>query len=115
MRIERVRIMLHTLNKAWTEILIHHAGKKILFIYTNQKECDMVTDTISEVYREANKDDSKLCNMWVISEEEIKSHIELCKSGSVNFEICDDILISDKIHDCMLLDFLGRHCKRKCC
>lgn len=107
--------MLHTLNKAWTKIFVCHAGKKILFIYTNQKECDMVTDTISEAYREVNKDDNKLCNMWVISEEDIKSYIELCKSGYANFEMCDDILISHDIHDCMLLDYLERHCKRRCC
>lgn len=107
--------MLHTLNKAWTKILVRHAGKKILLIYTNQKECDMVTDTISEAYREVYKDDNKLCNMWVISEEDIKSHIELCKSGYANFEMCDDILISHDIHDCMLLDYLERHCKRRCC
>ena len=107
--------MLHTLNKAWTKILVRHAGKKILFIYTNQKECDMVTDTISEAYREVYKDDNKLGNMWVISEEDIKSHIELCKSGYANFEMCDDILISHDIHDCMLLDYLERHCKRRCC
>ena len=69
----------------------------------------------SEAYREVNKDDNKLCNMWVISEEDIKSHIELCKSGYANFEMCDDILISHDIHDCMLLDYLERHCKRRCC
>lgn len=27
----------------------------------------------------------------------------------------DDILISHKIHDMLLKDYLGRHCKRKCC
>lgn len=27
----------------------------------------------------------------------------------------DDILISHEIHDTILNDYLGRHCKRKCC
>lgn len=107
--------MLHILNKAWVNILARHAGQLILFVYTNQKESEMIIDTFSAVYQEVDKDDDKLCNMWVISEQDLKTYIELCKLGYAEFEMCDDILISHNIYDMMLKDFLSKHCKRKCC
>ena len=49
--------------------------------------------------------------MWVTNENEIKKMM----NDGIDIEIQDDILISHNIHDMMLKDYLGRHCKRKCC
>ena len=64
-----------------------------------------------DVFNEVNKELGDLCFMWVINEGNIR---EIMNDG-VDMEMYDDILVSHNIHDCMLLDYLGRHCKRKSC
>ena len=99
--------MLHTLNKAWVKILAQRTDKHIMFVYSTQQEQDMLIETFNEVEKEIGD----LCLMWVINEDDIR---EIMNDG-IDVEMYDDILVSHNIHDCMLLDYLGRHCKRKCC
>lgn len=99
--------MLHTLNKAWAKILSRRVNDHIMFVYTTPQEQDMLIDVFNEVEKELG--DS--CLMWVTNENEIKKMM----NDGIDIEIQDDILISHNIHDMMLKDFLGRHCKRKCC
>lgn len=99
--------MLHTLNKAWAKILARRTDKHIMFIYSTLQEQDMLIETFSEVEKEIGD----LCFMWVMSESYIK---EMMNKG-IDIEMQDDILISHDVHDVMLKDYLGRHCKRKCC
>ncbi len=99
--------MLHTLNKAWAKILARRVNDHIMFVYTTLQEQDMLIDVFNEVEKELG--DS--CLMWVTNENEIKKMM----NDGIDFEMQDDILISHKIHDMMLKDYLGRHCKRKCC
>ena len=99
--------MLHTLNKAWVKILAQRTDKHIMFVYSTPQEQDMLIETFNEVEKEIG--DS--CLMWVTNENEIKKMM----NDGIDIEIQDDILISHNIHDMMLKDYLGRHCKRKCC
>ena len=99
--------MLHTLNKAWAKILARRVNDHIMFVYTTLQEQDMLIETFNEVEKEIG--DS--CLMWVTNENEIKKMMD----DGINIEMQDDILISHNIHDMMLKDYLGRHCKRKCC
>ena len=99
--------MLHTLNKAWTKILAQRVDKHIMFVYSTPQEQDMLVDVFNEVEKELGD----LCFMWVTNEDYIKKIM----NDGVDIEMQDDILISHEIHDVMLKDFLGRHCKRKCC
>ena len=99
--------MLHILNKAWAKILARRVNDNILFVYTTLQEQDMLID----VFNEVNKELGDLCFMWVINEDDIR---EIMNDG-IDMEMYDDILVSHNIHDCMLKDYLGRHCKRKCC
>lgn len=99
--------MLHTLNKAWTKILAQRVDKHIMFVYSTPQEQDMLVDVFNEVEKELGD----LCFMWVTNEDYIKKIM----NDGVDIEMQDDILISHEIHDCMLNDYLGRHCKRKCC
>ena len=99
--------MLHTLNKAWVKILAQRTDKHIMFVYSTPQEQDMLIETFNEVEKEIG--DS--CLMWVTNENEIKKMI----NDGIDIEIQDDILISHNIHDMTLKDYLGRHCKRKCC
>ena len=98
--------MLHTLNKAWTKILAQRVDKHIMFVYSTPQEQDMLVDVFNEVEKELGD----LCFMWVTNEDYIKKIM----NDGVDIEMQDDILISHEIHDCMLNDYLGRHCKRKC-
>jgi hypothetical protein len=82
----------------WTEVI--------------KNEVNTETQTLTSNY---NKEMANSFNLqiFIVTEE------GLC-SGLWNdvFDVLgqvDDILISHKIHDMMLKDFLGRHCKRKCC
>ena len=99
--------MLHTLNKAWAKILARRVNDHIMFVYTTPQEQDMLIETFNEVEKEIG--DS--CLMWVTNENEIKKMMD----DGIDIEIQDDILISHNIHDMMLKDYLGRHCKKKCC
>ena len=99
--------MLHTLNKAWAKILARRVNDHIMFVYTTLQEQDMLIETFNEVEKEIG--DS--CLMWVTNENEIKKMMD----DGIDIEMQDDILISHEIHDCMLKDYLGRNCKRKCC
>lgn len=99
--------MLHTLNRAWVKILAQRVNDHIMFIYSTPQEQDMIIETFNEVEKEIGD----LCFMWVTNENEIKKMM----NDGIDIEIQDNILISHKIHDMMLKDYLGRHCKRKCC
>lgn len=99
--------MLHTLNRAWVKILARRVNDHIMFVYTTLQEQDMLIETFNEVEKEIG--DS--CLMWVTNENEIKKMM----NDGIDIEMQDDILISHEIHDPMVKDFLGRHCKRKCC
>ena len=99
--------MLHTLNRAWAKILARRVNDHIMFVYTTLQEQDMLIETFNEVEKEIG--DS--CLMWVTNENEIKKMMD----NGIDIEMQDDILISHNIHDMMLKDYLGRHCKRKCC
>lgn len=106
--------MLHTLNKAWATILINQAikdpTKKFLFVAKDLNEYDKYIDLLVELDKNKNNDNvliiiGKVAKMWMIFD----------KRGIEEADMFDDILISHEIHDNMLHDFLGRHCKRKCC
>jgi hypothetical protein len=83
-----------------------------LWTEVNKNEVNTETQTVTNNY---NKEMANSFNLqiFIVTEE------GLC-SGLWNdvFDVLgqvDDILISHKIHDMMLKDYLGRHCKRKCC
>lgn len=99
--------MLHTLNKAWAKILAQRVNDHIMFVYTTLQEQDMLIDVFGEVEKELGD----LCFMWVINEDYIKKMM----NDGVDIEMQDDILISHKIHDVMIKDYLSKYCKRKCC
>lgn len=100
--------MLHTLNRAWAKTLAQHTNQKIMFVYTTPEEQEMLINVFNEVQKEIGD----LCFMWVTNKEEIEKYM---KDGK-EIEMQDDILVSHDLHyDIFLMDYLGRHCKRKCC
>lgn len=99
--------MLHTLNKAWATILAQRVNQRIMFVYTTPQEFQMLTD----VFNVVEKENGGLPLMWVIHADDVAGFMRY----GIDIEMCDDILISHNIHDMMLLDYLNRHCKRKCC
>lgn len=111
MRIERVRIMLHTLNKAWVNILARHDKKQYLFVAYDDREKEKIFNMLLDI-EETNPITSEITIADLFN---VKYDISFCKYYNEEFPMYDDILVSHDIHDCMLLDFLGRHCKRKCC
>ena len=108
--------MLHTLNRAWVKILAKHENAKILFVFKDLADLRMIDEAICEIDEELGKNSNKRANIWVYNENEVREQIKLDKQDNKkSFRMYDDILISHEIHDNMLHDFLGRHCKRKCC
>lgn len=109
--------MLHTLNKAWADILINQAmadpTKRIVFACTDEEYEEW------DKYVEEHKPAGIVRVMWLsFIKEKMRDEIEIKKGNSKcrwNLANYDDILISHEIHDLMVKDFLGRHCKRKCC
>lgn len=51
--------------------------------------------------------------VFVVTESGIKS--KLWETVFESLKQIDDILVSHKIHDMMLKNFLSKHCRRKCC
>jgi len=104
--------MLHTLNKAWVKILLNQVkNNKIsnpLFVFTSNEEFNMIDKLCEEFGLE---------NYYTLNEQMMRMFMNLeKKDGKFRPEFdFDDVLISHDIHDVMLKDFLGRHCKRKCC
>lgn len=104
--------MLHTLNRAWVRILLNQVRTNTisnpLFVITSKDEFDMVDKLCEEFGLE---------NYYTLSEQVMQNFMNMEKQkGKFRPEFdFDDILISHEIHDVMLKDFLGRHCKRKCC
>ena len=100
--------MLHTLNKAWAKCLARRVDKKIMFVYSTNEELDIIIEALDE----SNKEIGDTCFCWVID----KNGVEEMMNDGIDFEMQDDILISHDIHYKIFLnDYLGRHCKRKCC
>lgn len=100
--------MLHILNKAWADIIYNQAknnsDKIYLFVTTNDKEAVLAFDR-----------EEILPNIFVTSERNMMIMMDRVNLGEGKMPMFEDILISHKIHDVFLKDFLGRHCKRKCC
>jgi len=82
----------------WTEVI--------------KNEVNTETQTLTSNY---NKEMANSFNLqiFIVTEEGLSSGL-----WNDVFDVLgqvDDILISHKIHDMLLKDYLGRHCKRKCC
>lgn len=108
--------MLHTLNEAWANILINQAikdtDKEFLFVCKNTEEACKYQDLV------ANTDKEKVLgyeNVCMIAIEDIETWItDIVQShGEHKMPIFDDILISHELHDPMIKNFLGQHCRRK--
>lgn len=105
--------MLHTLNEAWAKILIEQVkrGTKswVLFVCdSDNSEMEMAIKLIEE---------SGVASVCLTNEILAEIAMEMDASEDLDFEMpmFDDILVSHKVHNVMLKDFLGRHCKQKCC
>ena len=107
--------MLHTLNKAWANILIKQAEtdpqKKMAFACTDE-ELDKWRNFLKD---SGTKAKIRVLPLWLLKirlkyEQETKSGKIYHRRLLGDF---DDILISHDIHDIMIKDFLCRHCKRK--
>ena len=107
--------MLHTLNKAWANILIKQAEadpqKKMAFACTDEE---------FDEWRNFLKNFGAKANIRVLPFWRLKIRLKYeqeTKSGKIYHRRLlgdfDDILISHDIHDIMIKDFLSRHCKRK--
>jgi len=100
--------MLHTLNKAWVDIIKNQAKNNsenaYLFVTTNNDEIELAFDG-----------EEILPNIFVATEKMMIIMMDIVNSDKGDMPMFEDILISHGIHDIFLKDFLGRHCKRKCC
>ena len=103
--------MLHTLNKAWVKILANQENRIFLFVANDETE----KDYIYKILKEIDKTKGIKSDISITTYDGIKQLISFKKFYEEDFRMYDDILISHEIHDNILHDFLGRHCKRKCC
>lgn len=99
--------MFHILNEAWVRIL----AKQIELGYI---------DTVLLVC--SNEEEMKL--WWILREAMVRAkrpgiYIRKAYISSIervmrnNLDVCyDDILVSHELHDCMIKDYLAKHCNR---
>lgn len=104
--------MLHTLNKAWTTILMRQAknnpNKIYLFVATEADEINMAFE-VEDEYKCA-------ANCFIVTDSTIRYLMVNRKDDKANFPMFDDILISHSLYyQNNTNDFLNRHCKRRCC
>lgn len=108
--------MLHTLNDAWARILINQVikdtHKKFLFICENMKEVEKYIDMVVDM------DEEKVLyvgNIFIITIKDAETWVTFMKKYPRKHEMImyDDILISHELHDPMIKNILGQHCRRK--
>lgn len=103
--------MFHTLNKAWATILVKQSleNKNKMFLFVcdkNNSEAIMITDLLEQY---------SASGIYMTNYTLAQFFKVINSNGNDRFPMFDDILVSKNIHDCMLLDFLSKHCKRRCC
>jgi hypothetical protein len=107
--------MLHTINKAWLKILVNQScsdfNKNFLVVASDDEECSQIRKTL----RDLQISDDSVIHISIATIRKIRYDIQFCKFYNKKFPMYDDILISSELHDIFIKDFLGRHCKRKCC
>lgn len=98
--------MLHTLNKAWTNII------------ANQLKKGLISNVLF-----VPKDEEKLLNFIEEKDCYIPAPYSICTEEEILYfmknkpddylSMFDDILISHDIHDPLIKSYLSRHCRRK--
>lgn len=105
--------MLHTLNEAWTSILVRQAcknkNKRFLFVAKDQDEKKQIIAFIRSQLAKLEVDLSSGINLSISTETAVKATIAFCKFYNEEFMTYDDILISQYVHDNMLHSYLCKH------
>lgn len=76
---------------------------------------DKINQDTQTLFIDYDKEFSKQFKLqvFVVTESGVKS--KLWETVFESLKQIDDILVSHKIHDMMLKNFLSKHCRRKCC
>lgn len=104
--------MLHILNKAWLDILIHQAiqNSKLNFLIvaaSDQERSDVMLYIRSHVPRSFS---GNLSVGTIDTVQAERRYLSFCRE---EFPIFDNIIITSELHDVFLKSFLSQHCKRK--
>ena len=102
--------MLHILNKAWLDILIHQAiqNSKLNFLIVAadaQERSDIMLYIRSHVPRSFS---GNLIVGTIDTVQAERSYLSFCRE---EFPIFDNIIITSELHDVFLKSFLSTHCK----
>ena len=112
--------MLHTLNKAWLEIMAKQLNEGIIedcLCVCTDKEFSMIQEVVNK-YSVSRK-------FYIVFTDELERAFNICSYFRVSPEekpsimpipvdrIYGDILISHEMHNPIIIDFLSRHRKRK--
>ena len=113
--------MLHTLNKAWLEIMAKQLEKGIIedcLCVCTDEEFPMIQEVVNK-YKVSRK-------FFIVFTNELERAFNICSYFQVSPEeepsimpipvdrIYGDILISHEMHNPIIIDFLHQHKKRKC-
>lgn len=104
--------MLHILNKAWLDILIHQAiqNSKLHFLIVTanvQERSDVMLYIRSHVPQSFS---GNLSVGTIDTVQAERSYLSFCRE---EFPTFDNIIITSELHDVFLKSFLSQHCKRK--
>ena len=112
--------MLHTLNKAWLEIMAKQLEKGIIedcLCVCTDEEFSMIQEVVNKYHIS--------CKFYIVFTDELERAFDICSYFRVSPEekpsimpipegrIYDDILISHDIHNPAIINFLHQHRKRK--
>lgn len=104
--------MLHTLNKAWLDVLIRQAiqNSKLNFLVVTadaQERSNVILYIQSHVPKSFS---GNLSVKTIDTVQTERSYLSFCRE---EFPIFDNIIITSELHDVFLKSFLSQHCKRK--
>lgn len=102
--------MLHILNKAWLDILIHQAiqNPKLNFLIVAadaQERSDIILYIRSHVPKSFS---GNLSVRTIDTVQTERSYLSFCRE---EFPIFDNIIVTSELHDVFLKSFLSKHCK----
>lgn len=109
--------MLHTLNKAWIDILAHQIQNErinnFLCVYTTDEELALILKAQREYHISIDKIQADYISYQLYFDRLYSINSETRPIKILTKKMYDDILISHDLHDIFVKSYLNKHCRRK--
>ena len=109
--------MLHTLNKAWIDILCRQVQKEkisnFLCVYTTNNELALILKAQREHHVNIDKIHADYISYQLYFDRLYSIDSETRPIKILTNDIYDDILISRDLHDIFVKNYLNKYCRRK--